>query len=431
MKSSLNSDQKNALGLLQIGTFLEYFDLMLYVHMAVVLNDLFFPKTDQRTAAILSAFAFCSTYVFRPIGALLFGYIGDYMGRKAAIIISTTMMAVSCFFMSILPTYAEIGLFASIAMITCRILQSFSATGEVIGAEIYLSELLKPPASYRFVSWLYELCKLGSLAVLAAASLIFMCQASWRAVFLLGAMIAVSGTIARRKLRETPIFLKAQSNKKAKVDPHVKTSKKTALAFFFIYSGWPLCFYLIFIYSAECLKNFMHYTPAQVINHNFLVTLFSSVVGISIIFLSKKIPPLKILWARAILSSAVFIAMPLLPLTNLYGLVTMQVLLILFSLETSPAIAIFFNYFPVHCRFTYSSMLYAISRAIVYVVTSLGLVYLVDYFGSFGVWIIALPISLGFLWGVEHFTRLEQRESQQEEYQFTESNSQMMALVKV
>jgi hypothetical protein len=76
-------------------------------------------------------------------------------------------------------------------------------------------------------------------------------------------------------------------------------------------------------------------------------------------------------------------------------------------------------------------MLYAISRAIVYVVTSLGLVYLVDYFGSFGVWIIALPISLGFLWGVEHFTRLEQRESQQEEYQFTESNSQMMALVKV
>ena len=106
---NLRRDQKEAVGLLQIGTFLEYFDLMLYVHLSVLLNDLFFPKTDQRTAALLAAFAFCSTYVFRPVGALMFGYIGDYIGRKAAIIISTTMMAVSCFFMSILPTYAEVG----------------------------------------------------------------------------------------------------------------------------------------------------------------------------------------------------------------------------------------------------------------------------------------------------------------------------------
>ena len=64
--SSLNSQQKEAVGLLQIGTFLEYFDLMLYVHMAVLLNELFFPKTDPYTAALLSAFAFCSTWVLRP-----------------------------------------------------------------------------------------------------------------------------------------------------------------------------------------------------------------------------------------------------------------------------------------------------------------------------------------------------------------------------
>jgi MHS family proline/betaine transporter-like MFS transporter len=69
--SSLSRQQKEAVGLLQIGTFLEYFDLMLYVHMAVLLNELFFPKTDPHTASLLAAFAFCSTYAIRPIGALL------------------------------------------------------------------------------------------------------------------------------------------------------------------------------------------------------------------------------------------------------------------------------------------------------------------------------------------------------------------------
>ena len=184
--ASLTKSQREAVGLLQIGTFLEYFDLMLYVHLSVLLNELFFPKTDPKTAALLSAFAFCSTYVLRPFSALFFGYIGDNLGRKTAIILSTSLMAVACFFMSILPTYAEVGIFASVAMITCRVLQGFSATGEVIGAEIYLSEILKPPASYQLVSWVVELCTLGSFASLLAASLVFKCNASWRTVFILG-----------------------------------------------------------------------------------------------------------------------------------------------------------------------------------------------------------------------------------------------------
>lgn len=103
--SNLKRDQKEAIGLLQIRTFLEYFDLMLYVHMAILLNELFFPKTDPHTAALLSAFAFCSTYVLRPIGALIFGYLGDNIGRKATVIITTTMMSVSCIIMATLPTY--------------------------------------------------------------------------------------------------------------------------------------------------------------------------------------------------------------------------------------------------------------------------------------------------------------------------------------
>ncbi|WP_342267402.1 hypothetical protein [Candidatus Tisiphia endosymbiont of Empis tessellata] len=82
-QTSLTREQKEVVGLLSIGTFLEYFDLMLYVHMAVLLNELFFPKTDPHTATLLSAAAFCSTYLLRPFGALIFGWIGDNVGRKA------------------------------------------------------------------------------------------------------------------------------------------------------------------------------------------------------------------------------------------------------------------------------------------------------------------------------------------------------------
>jgi len=402
---NLRRDQKEAVGLLQIGTFLEYFDLMLYVHLSVLLNDLFFPKTDQRTAALLAAFAFCSTYVFRPVGALMFGYIGDYIGRKAAIIISTTMMAVSCFFMSILPTYAEVGIFASVAMITCRIFQSFSSTGEVIGAEIYLSELLPPPTSYQFVSWVSELCTLGSLVALLVTSLIFKCNANWRAAFILGGMIAVSGAVARRRLRETPAFLRAQANKYK--EQAEKVSKQTSLAYFFIYSGFPLCFYVIFIYCADFLKYSMKYTPEEIIDHNLLLTVSSFIVGISIILLAKKIHPLRILKLRAIASSLVFFIMPLLPLTNIYALTSVQLLLTVFSLGTIPAIPIFFKYFPVHRRFTYSSFLYAVSRAVMYVITSFGVVYLTNALGSYGIWVIAFPVSIGFLWAVEHFSKLD------------------------
>ena len=96
IQTSLTKEQKEAVGLLSIGTFLEYFDLMLYVHMAILLNELFFPKTDPFTSSLLAALAFCSTFVFRPFGALIFGYIGDNIGRKHTVMITTFMMSISC-----------------------------------------------------------------------------------------------------------------------------------------------------------------------------------------------------------------------------------------------------------------------------------------------------------------------------------------------
>lgn len=216
--SSLKREQKEAIGLLQIGTLLEYFDLMLYVHMAVLLNDLFFPKTDPHTAALLVALTFCSTFVLRPFGALIFGHIGDTFGRKPTVVITTTMMAISCILMATLPTYAEIGISAAWIVIICRILQGLSSMGEITGAQIYVTEITKPPVQYPAVSFLNVMPDLGGMLALSIASLVITMGFNWRIAFWVGAIIAVVGSVARTRLRETPEFvnMKRQNTRKIK-----------------------------------------------------------------------------------------------------------------------------------------------------------------------------------------------------------------------
>ncbi len=208
--SSLSREQKEAIGLLQVGTFLEYFDLMLYMHMAVFLNELFFPKTDPHTAALLSAFAFCSTFVLRPFGALLFGYIGDNIGQKATVIITTMMMSISCITIATLPTYAQIGITAAWIITGCRIAQGLASMGEIIGAEIYLCEITKPPVRYPVVALTSFSAGLGTSFALAIASLFTMSGLNWRIAFWIGSVIAVIGSLARVRLRESSDFLEVK-----------------------------------------------------------------------------------------------------------------------------------------------------------------------------------------------------------------------------
>jgi len=148
MAKKLVKQQKEAIALLSFGTLLEYFDLMLYVHLSVLLNDLFFPKTDPMMAKLLGATAFCMTFVLRPAGGYIIGRIGDVIGRKATIYITTFIMAGTCVTMAALPTYEEVGIWATVMILLCRMFQGFSSLGEVIGAGVYLFETLKSPHKY-------------------------------------------------------------------------------------------------------------------------------------------------------------------------------------------------------------------------------------------------------------------------------------------
>lgn len=414
--SGLKYEQKEAIGLLQVGTFLEYFDLMLYVHMAVLLNELFFPTTDPHTAALLSAFAFCSTFVLRPFGALVFGWIGDNIGRKATVIFTTMLMSVSCIIMANLPTYAQIGITATWIVTLCRIVQGLSSMGEIMGAQIYVTEITKPPVQYIAVSFVSIASAFGSMAALAISSLVTHFQLNWRLAFWIGAAIAVVGSVARIRLRETPEFIEMKNKEATKVpekhanEPLEKKWGKSATfrAYFFVFCGWPLTFYVSYMYFNPILKNY-GYAAEDMIFHNFLLSLTLCISSIFWASLSSKIHPLKITKLKGRMALALAFMLPFLILAShtplaIFGI---QVLLLNLTLGETPSFAIFIKHFPILKRFTATSLLYALTRAIMYIVTSFGLVYLTESLSHWGISIIMIPVTIGFLWGINHFEKLE------------------------
>jgi len=420
---SLKPKQKEAIGLLSIGTFLEYFDLLLYVHMSVLLNELFFPKTDPHTAALLSAFTFCSSYILRPFGALIFGYLGDNMGRKSTVIITTTMMSLSCLTMANLPTYEQLGITAAYIVTVCRIIQGMATMGEVIGADLYITEITKPPIQYPAVTFIAICGVLGGTVALGVASLVTSFGLNWRSVFWFGALVAVIGAIARTRLRETPDFADAKRRVKnaiikAKYDPKIlnqnviwneKVNKKTALSLFFIECSWPVCFYFAYMYCGNILKNSFHFTPEQVIHQNFIVSMIQLFSWVILAYLSYKIYPLKILKVRLVIFLIFISICPYLldTITSSFHMMLIQSFIVVFGFMGTPAIPIFYKYFPVFRRFTYATFSYALSRAFIYVVTSFGLVYFSTFFGNWVVLVVMIPTAMTFVYAINHFETLE------------------------
>lgn len=416
---SLNKEQKEAVGLLQIGTFLEYFDLMLYVHMAVVLNELFFPPANPHTAALVAALAFCSTYLLRPFGALLFGWLGDNIGRKSTVVITTSIMSLSCLIMANVPTYAQIGLLSTWIVTICRVIQGLSSMGEIMGAVVYTTEITKPPTQYPAVALIILSSSLGSFAALGIASLVTESGFNWRLAFWMGATIAVIGSFARTRLRETPEFLNHKNQKKQDLSKQsltpqkrIKTSPKTLLAFFFIECSYPLIFYMTFIYFNPILKT-LGYSPHDIISHNFMLAAFAVVLNIVIVWLVSFIHPLKILNFRANLSILTFILLPIcLKLSSsLTTIIMCQVFLSIARGGGAPGDSIFIKSLYIGKRFTLTTFNYALSRALVHILSAFGLVYLTEWMGYYGIWVLGIPFSLAYWWGIEYFKNLEHRKN--------------------
>ncbi|MCG8543992.1 MAG: MFS transporter, partial [Alphaproteobacteria bacterium] len=123
-----------------IGNALEWYDFTVYGFFAAILGRLFFPHESAAVSLIAAFGVYAAGFLIRPLGAVIFGYVGDLIGRKRVLTITIAVMAVPTTLMGCLPTYAEIGIAAPILLALLRIVQGLSVSGELIGSIVYLIE---------------------------------------------------------------------------------------------------------------------------------------------------------------------------------------------------------------------------------------------------------------------------------------------------
>jgi MHS family proline/betaine transporter-like MFS transporter len=209
-----------------IGNVLEWYDFGLCGFFAPVLAKQFFPAEDRLTALLATFGVFATGFVMRPLGGILFGYVGDRLGRKRALELSVLLMAVSTGLMGMLPTYTVLGFAAPLLLTLLRLLQGLSVGGEYIGSMSFLAEHA-PPRHRGFVgSWSASSVVLGSLlgSGIAAASAGLLSPADlarwgWRVPFVAGILIGAVGLWLRLGVEETPSFRQLQKAGKLAANP--------------------------------------------------------------------------------------------------------------------------------------------------------------------------------------------------------------------
>lgn len=204
---------RRAVAAASIGNALEWYDFSIYAFFAIYFAGNFFNQTDPGVQLIEAFLAFGLGYVIRPLGALVLGTYGDRAGRKAALTLTISVMALGTLVIGVAPTYAAIGIGAPILIVCGRLLQGFSAGGEVGGAAAFLVEHAPANKKGKYASWLQA--SMGITNILAALVATCMTLAfthdqirdwAWRVPFLLGLAIVPVGLWLRRTLDETPVF---------------------------------------------------------------------------------------------------------------------------------------------------------------------------------------------------------------------------------
>lgn len=188
--------------LVLIGNLLEFYDLGLFGALSIIITPLYFPCDNEISSLLASAGVFAIGFIMRPIGAITFGYIGDKFGRKVCLSRTILLMAVPTTIISLLPTYAQIGLMAPVMLICSRLLQGFCTGGEYNNAAIYLLENVNSRKNGLVSGIMIASSILGFfLASLVALTVIAFPQHSswsWRLAFLLGAFIGIIGFYLRK-----------------------------------------------------------------------------------------------------------------------------------------------------------------------------------------------------------------------------------------
>lgn len=259
------------------GTTFEWYDFFLYVPLTAIIAKVFFAGLTDAAAYIFALLSFAAGFATRPVGALLFGRIGDRLGRKATFLITIVLMGASTFLVGLLPTYAQAGVISPVLFIALRMLQGIALGGEWGGAAIYIGEHAPVERRGFYTSWIGTSAAfgLGGALVVVLAVRTWLGEPvfnawGWRVPFLLSAILLVISIWIRLTLSESPVFQQLRDAGERSKAPYAEAFgrpdnlKRVVLALCTMMVAQGAVWYCAFFYAQAFLEKIIKVAPATV-----------------------------------------------------------------------------------------------------------------------------------------------------------------------
>ncbi|MBP7535271.1 MAG: MHS family MFS transporter [Chitinophagales bacterium] len=254
-----------------VGTLIEWYDFYIFGSLATILSEQFFPKGNP-TAAFLSTLAtFAAGFIVRPFGALVFGRLGDLVGRKYTFLLTLILMGGSTFLIGCIPSYAQIGALAPILVLILRLVQGLALGGEYGGAATYVAEHSAPHERGYYTSFIQTTATLGLFLSLGVILLVRQTLGvaeftawGWRIPFIISALLVGISIYIRLRMNESPLFAKLKTEGKVSTNPlkesfgHKANLKMVLVALFGATAGQGVVWYTGQFYALSFLQKTMN-----------------------------------------------------------------------------------------------------------------------------------------------------------------------------
>ncbi|MDP3738292.1 MAG: MFS transporter [Hyphomonadaceae bacterium] len=258
------------IGASSVGTMFEWYDFFLYGSLITNINQHFFTGVNEVTGYILALATFAAGFLVRPFGALVFGRIGDIVGRKNTFLVTMIIMGASTFAVGLLPGSAQIGILAPILLVSLRVLQGLAIGGEYGGAAIYVAEHAPKNRRGFYTSWIQITATIGLLLSLVLILTVRKTTSpeafnewGWRIPFLLSIFLLGISVWIRLQLQESPVFQKMKDEQKTSKAPWAEAfgkwsnAKYVIIALFGLVAGQGVIWYTGTFYSLFFLQNIL------------------------------------------------------------------------------------------------------------------------------------------------------------------------------
>ena len=405
------------------GTFLEWHDFLTFAALAAWFGPLFFPPENPTAALLASLATFGAGMVVRPLGAAIFGSLGDRIGRRKVFMITILLMGGATLAVGLLPTYAQAGLWAPIMLLVLRLLQGLSAGGEIGGSAVYLTE--HAPAQNRGL-YTSVLQLMGPLGILASTLQIAFLQQTlspedfiawgWRVPFWVSLILLIISLKARMALHETPIFHALQAKAALAKTPlrdcfrDRRTLSRMGILFLCVSAGGAVLFFSAQVYSGVFLKTVAGFDGAH---SSLLVAIGTATLFPLTLFagwLSDRIGRRKVVLAGLLLGAIciqpVFSGWLATSATtsNLEAGLLMMLITLPLALVTGPQTALLAELFPARTRYSAAALPHNLSAGWVGGLLPFFITLINDATGNplAGLWYPTILLAVAFLVGLKY-----------------------------